>query len=307
MALGASTRFIDNETDLDAAGLNTLDGGANVYHSPNGGLNYRVTAGSIWLAGGRFDYAGAASDQAVNPSVTTYVFLDQAGALASNETGFPVTPHVPLAQVVSSGSAITSIVDRRPRLALPGAAPTRLWRAGFYYTDGPPPAGTNLALTADTLYGVPFIVQRAQAVDRIAVEVTTLSAASSVRLGLYAESASVRGEPGALLEDLGTISGGTTGIKALTISPTRQLAAGVFFVAVVASDGTVAFRAHTQADKGGSFGWPGAAADFTAGETHAMWRGANGGNPAASALPATFPSTPTSVDSDQVAAFLRAA
>lgn len=308
MALGASTRFIDNTTDLDAAAMNTLDGGLNVYHSPNGGLNFRLTAGTVWLSGKRTEVAAVASDQAVSPSSTTYVFLDGDGSLTTNTTGFPTTTHLPLAEITSDGSTITAIADRRPRIGIPLGGPSRLWRASYYYTNAEtPPDGTNLTLTADTLYAIPFTIARDQAVDRIAVEVTTLSGGSSVRLGLYAEHATTRGLPGDLLEDLGTISGATTGIKALTISGGRRLPPGLYFVAVIASDGTVAFRQHTQAAIGGQFGWDsGAASDFAAGSANTMWRGTNGANAAASALPTPFPSA-TGVNAAQVAAFLRAA
>lgn len=292
MALGAATRIVDGDTDLDAAGLNPLDDGGNVYHSPTGGLNYRVTAATVLLDGTRFDYAGLSSDQAVGASVTTFVYLDQAGVLTTNTTGFPASTHIPLAEIASGGSAIVGITNRRPRLATPWAPDPRLWRAGRFYAQRREVPGTTVTLTADTLYGVPFVVHGDIAIDRIAVEVTTLDAGSSVRLGLYAESLTERGEPGVLLEDLATISGASTGMKTLTVTPTRRLAAGRYFVAVVASSVVVALRAYAEADSA-DLGWPGATANLLAASLDAMWRGAAGANAAASALPDPFPSTPT--------------
>jgi hypothetical protein len=293
MALGASVRQVDNATDLDAANLNTLDDGGNVYHSPNGGLNFRITAATLRLRDRRFDFAEVVADQAATASVTTYVFVDQAGALATNVTGFPAdAPHIPLAEVASSGSAITGITDRRTRLELPGGTDWRAWRAGRFYAQRREIPGGTITLTADTLYGIPFAVHSWAAIDRIAVEVTTLDGGSAIRLGLYAESLTVRGEPGVLLEDLGTVSSGTTGIKSLTISPTRNLAPGLYFIAVISSSAVTALRAYTAADSA-DLGWPGGTSDLLAGSVDAMWRGAGGANDEAASFPDPFPATPT--------------
>jgi len=236
------------------------------------------------------------------------VFIDQAGTLATNITGFPADePHIPLAEVASSGSAITGITDRRPRLELPGGVGRRLWRAGrFYLQDGRPPSST-LTLTADTLYGIPFPVASWAAIDRIAVEVTTADGGSAIRLGLYAESLTVRGEPGVLLEDLGTVSSATTGIKTLTVSPTRTLAPGLYFVGLIAGSAVVAFRAFdVGAEQSADLGYPGGATDFLAASANTMWRGSAAGNDEAAALPDPFPASPTATLTKTPAAALRA-
>lgn len=308
MALGAATRIVDGESNLDAANLNPLDGGLNVYHSPNGGLNFRVTAGHVWLkrngAPTLFTYAGAASDQAVSPGTTTYVYLDQTGALqaSSSISAFPAVS-VPLAVVTSDGSAITAISDRRPRAELPGAADARLWRSGRFYTNRREAPTSTVSLTADTLYGIPFHITGDTPVDRISFEVTTADAGSAIRLGLYAESTSVPGEPGALLEDLGTISSATTGMKTLTISPTRRLGPGRYFVALIASSGIVAFRAHAASAE---LGWPGGTSDLQQASLETTWKGSDGGNDEAVALPDPFPATPTATLTTYPAPALRA-
>jgi hypothetical protein len=122
---GASFRFDDN---LDSGNLgpgeggdnlNSLDVGANVYHSPNGGLNVRVT-GVRYLGpdGADVQYAGETSDQSVTASLTNYVYLDQAGAIQINTTGFPTAWHLPLAEVACSSVTVTGITNRRRPFAL---------------------------------------------------------------------------------------------------------------------------------------------------------------------------------------------
>jgi len=308
MALGASVRQVDNATDLDAANLNSLDDGGNVYHSPNGGLNFRITAATLRLRDRRFDFAEVVADQAATASVTTFVWIDQAGALATSITGFPAGPHIPLAEVASSGSAITGITDRRTRLELPGGVDLRAWRAGRFYAAAPRAPSSTATLTADTLYGIPFPVASWAAIDRIAVEVATLDAGSAIRLGLYAESLTVRGEPGVLLEDLGTVSGATTGMKELAVSPTRNLAPGLYFIGVIASSVVIALRAYDiNASEGlQGLGWPGGTADLQAAQANAMWKGADAANDEAASLPDPFPATPTATLGRAIAAVLRA-
>lgn len=123
MTDGASRRFVDNEDQLSASNLNSLDIGGNVYVSPNGGLNVRVTAmrlRNISVPENDIDYAGAATDQAVTDSTTNYVYLLISGGtptLTINTSGFPnyvsQQDFVPLATVVTSGGAVTSVNDKR--------------------------------------------------------------------------------------------------------------------------------------------------------------------------------------------------
>ena len=301
MPAGAAHRFVDGVENLTAANVNQLDQGANVYHSPDGGLNYRVSAGRVWLQGPgvpvRFDYAGVATDQVLTPSVTTYLWIDNAGALASNETGWPEVPHVPLAEVVTDGSTVSSVTDRRPSLVLPGSVDRRQLVSGTYVGPSSLAPATTMGLTAETIYGIPFEIMGRTSIDRIAVEVTTLDVGSLIRLGLYREHASNQGKPGAQLEDLGTVSGTTTGIKPLVVTPDRWLAPGRYYVALVADSAVLNFRATAQGSRA-DLGWPGAAADFAAGTATSHWRGANGGQATSAALPDPFPVSPVAVADD---------
>ena len=173
-------------------------------------------------------------------------------------------------------------------------SPNRVFSAAVWSNQitSPDNTGTTVSLAADTLYGIPFTIYADTPIDRLAVEITTLDAGSAIRLGLYAESTSQRGEPGARLEDLGTVSSASTGIKTLTISPTRRLGPGRYFFALIASSAVVAFRAHAAAGAA-ELGWPGGTADFLAASLDTVWRGALAGNDEAAALPNPFPATPT--------------
>ena len=118
-----STRFADPGaaagTLLNAANMNAIDRGINCYARAAGGLFVDISAGQLVKPGNaaHIAYAGAA-DQAVAPSTTNYVYLDKDGTLVINATGFPadqrVAPYFPLATVVTSGSAITAVNDKRP-------------------------------------------------------------------------------------------------------------------------------------------------------------------------------------------------
>lgn len=115
-------RFIDDETDADAAALNSLDRGGLVYQSPAGGLLVNITS-MRWLKHSSvtvFDYAGA-SDQAVADNATNYVYLTNANVLTINTTGFPAagTGHIPLATVVCAGAVITGINEKRIAASIP--------------------------------------------------------------------------------------------------------------------------------------------------------------------------------------------
>jgi len=125
MATGAAWRFDDDNdsANLTAANVNSLDVGGNVYHRAAGGLFVNVSALIYWLMTSgkpvRTTYAGVA-DQAVTQSDTNYVYINAAGSLVVNTTGFPTdtTGHIPLAEVVASATTVTSITDRRPKICL---------------------------------------------------------------------------------------------------------------------------------------------------------------------------------------------
>ncbi len=89
-----------------------------------------------------------------------------------------------------------------------------------------------LALAADRIYAVPFIVARPLTIDRLAVEVTVEKVGKVARLGIYADGTDLY--PGNLLKDYGTVSMEGIGVK--TASADRSLSAGLYWLAVVSDD-----------------------------------------------------------------------
>lgn len=126
---GASYRFdpTDSPGNLSDANLNSLDDGGNVSRTPGQLLQVEVSALRYWKGSTVdieiIDYAGA-TGQAVAPSTTNYVYLNAAGSLVIDAIGFPAAPtqSIPLAEVVTSLTTITSITDKRPKIAMKGSA-----------------------------------------------------------------------------------------------------------------------------------------------------------------------------------------
>lgn len=102
---------------------------------------------------------------------------------------------------------------------------------------------TTSTYTTGTLYAVPFIApHRGATLSRIAAEVSTLLAASNIRLGLYSNKSQVSMYPNALLEDSGNLSSASTGVK--TYAVTRVLTPGeIYWLTLnVSSSATLALR-----------------------------------------------------------------
>jgi hypothetical protein len=116
---------------------------------------------------------------------------------------------------------------------------TGLFTASRYYT-APSSARTTASLADGTLCAHPFWVGQPMSFDRIGAEITTLIAASSVRLGIYADNG--RGSPGALIVNAGTIDSSSTGAKELVIATNLQ--PGLYWPCVVPQGGAPTMRAH---------------------------------------------------------------
>lgn len=115
---------------------------------------------------------------------------------------------------------------------------------------------TTRSVGVDSIRTTPLIVPRATTFDRIAVEVTTLAAGASARLGIYNDDGA--GYPGSLVLDAGTVSVATTGVKAITID--LKLAKGLYWCALVSDGaptvrGVVALLTPIGVLSGGGGGW----------------------------------------------------
>lgn len=82
-----------------------------------GGLSIGVGSFDYDLAGTKGIFAGAVS-VALTDNTTNYVYLDQAGALQVNTTGYPAsnTVHIRLATITTAGGVVTNCQDTRALL-----------------------------------------------------------------------------------------------------------------------------------------------------------------------------------------------
>jgi len=119
-----------------------------------------------------------------------------------------------------------------------GGSPDRAWeryfRSGRYYLTSLQActALSTLALTANRLYAVPFLMGGlSQNFIRIAFQVTTLGTASLGRAGIYADDGTIY--PGSKILEGGEQACSTTGMKESVISQT--LDPGLYWLALVVS------------------------------------------------------------------------
>ena len=101
---------------------------------------------------------------------------------------------------------------------------------------------TPVALSANTLYAVPFIVRESTQFGAISFHVTT-SAAGNARLGVYRV---VSGVPSLLVKDIGTVSTSTTGLK--EISSAIVLPEGRYCLAIVTDVGISIYGSAANVD-----------------------------------------------------------
>jgi hypothetical protein len=99
---------------------------------------------------------------------------------------------------------------------------------------------TTVAMAADRFEAVPFIPARDLVINQLALEVTTGVAASTFRLGIYADNGATA--PGTLLVGTGTLDSAGTGYKTETIA-SRTLAAGELYWLVAFTSSNPTFRA----------------------------------------------------------------
>ncbi len=136
-----------------------------------------------------------------------------------------------------TGGSINGPVISKAGLSLGGWHPNR-----FHGGQATAPNSTQtLALTANTLYAIPFAVGDSATFVRIGIDVTAADAGKAARLGIYSWS---DGAPAARVLDAGTVSVASTGIKEVVISQT--LGAGMYGLALV-GDGAPTIRANSVA------------------------------------------------------------
>jgi hypothetical protein len=103
------------------------------------------------------------------------------------------------------------------------------YRSGYWYESRNAGVLSNAGATLNRLYLYPVFIQESITIDRLGMEVQTQAASSTIRLGIY--NSDSNGDPLTLLLDAGTVSGTTTGLKAITVSQT--LSTGLYYLAWV--------------------------------------------------------------------------
>lgn len=148
-----------------------------------------------------------------------------------------------------------------------------------------PKAGTLTvpsALVANRLYAMPFIVPKNITVDRIGVQVTTLST-TTARLGIYSDNGNCY--PGSLLLDAGTIDVTSTGAKTIMIN--QALAAGLYWLVIICA-ATPSIACIATAAVISILGH--ASANLNAAQNMGLYVAQTYGT-----LPGTFPASPTMI------------
>lgn len=111
-----------------------------------------------------------------------------------------------------------------------------------------PVTGTALTVgtpVANTMYALPFVVAKTTTIDQMAINVTTAGAASTPRVGIYADNGNMY--PGALIVDAGTQAAGTTGIKTYVTGLPVTLDPGLYWLVYLTNATAPAIRTFAVA------------------------------------------------------------
>jgi hypothetical protein len=185
-------------------------------------------------------YTGASAATLATLTAFGRSLIDDADATAARTTlglGTAATSASTAFAAASHTHSIANVTDLQTNLDnRPVGAP---YVAGRYYNDLI--AGASDTLDAALASFTPIMIRRRQAFDRLALEIVTPQAGSTIRLGLYADAA---GQPGARLEHSAALASTAAGLLTHTIS--RTLDPGRYWFGFQASNSTVAFRFGTN-------------------------------------------------------------
>jgi hypothetical protein len=119
---------------------------------------------------------------------------------------------------------------------------------GYYYTNALVGVTATLALTANMMYALPFIVPRKSRFDRMNINVTTAASGTKVRLGIYTNEGVY---PKSLITDAGELDTGSTGSKDAVIDVTLE--PGLYWI-ILLSSGAPTLGGISAADTFGILG-----------------------------------------------------
>jgi hypothetical protein len=143
---------------------------------------------------------------------------------------------------------------------------------------------TTFTLAINVLYLIPIYIADWEEFTQAQIEVSTLQAASTIRLGAYTD---VDGAPSALIYDAGTVSAAATGFKIATIS--KFMPQGYNWLCCVADTAGIIVRAINQTSTLPQLGHASA--------TDTVYYNSLSVAFTAGALPSTVPATPALVNS----------
>ncbi len=116
-------------------------------------------------------------------------------------------------------------------------------KTGEYFYPMPILGHGTIALAANWIYAIPFVVERNITIDRLAIQVTSASGAGTeARLGLYKDGTNLY--PGELVVDAGVVATDANTVVAASIS--ESLDKGLYFL-VIASESTPTLMAFVPA------------------------------------------------------------
>lgn len=225
--------------------------------------------------------AATIAAKATTASVTAEAATARAAEAKINGVAVTGVPSVGQVPTATSGTASTWQTPAAGGGG--GLVPTS--KTGFWLTPFPHTSTGSSSLTQSRLDCVPLLIQKTVTLNSLGLRVTVSAAATTIRLGLYADDGT--GYPGALMVDAGTVDATGNGDKTIAIS--QVLTPGLYWLGSAAQGGSPQTVAITNlAVLGMPFGSVAAGSAFD-------------GNPAVAfsqpgvtgALPSTFTATQT--------------
>jgi hypothetical protein len=194
-----------------------------------------------WAAGGGGGSSTLAELTDVSLSGTaSNDFLKYNGSQWVNVT--PATAAAALPAMVGDSGSGGKVLGADGSFVLP-PQPHPGFIPGRYYTRPMKQQGSNVTVTANTLYASPIFIPMKTTFTKLACFVVTSAAGTSCELGVYNTSG---GLPNALIIDGGSVSSATTGAKEIT-GLTITLDVGWYWL-VVTSSGAPVLRCAGTAD-----------------------------------------------------------
>ena len=174
----------------------------------DGDLTFGIRAGA-WLDGDTVVTKAEASAQSLTNNATNYIYYTSAGVLTVNTTGFPGTPHIPMAQIVTSAGTydLGDITDDRGRafvkpaggltvtaggetadqitVTIQSASARQIARVWIATTDYGVPDATGNTVSVDT--GTIYETETANAAYKVISDAT-----GAIKLGITVAGAATR-------------------------------------------------------------------------------------------------------------------